>query len=108
VQNRYLFVLLAVAIAFLCSNTPAFGQTSNAPEPGIQASFVGSALTCSQPVSQGVSVIRVPAPLVERAKVKARLAALLRDSLFDDARGIVNTAREKEIRKLASKLRGRE
>jgi len=32
-------------------------------------------------------------------------ATLLRDSLFDDANGIVNIAREKEmIRKLANKL----
>jgi hypothetical protein len=44
---------------------------------------------------------------VDRAKLKARLLTLLRDSLFDDAKGIVNIAREKEIRKLANKL-GRE
>jgi hypothetical protein len=29
----------------------------------------------------------------------------LRDSLFDDAAGIVNIAREKEIKKLANKLK---
>jgi hypothetical protein len=29
----------------------------------------------------------------------------LRDSLYDDAKGIVNIARENEIRKLASKLK---
>jgi hypothetical protein len=44
---------------------------------------------------------------VDRAKLKARLATLLRDSLFDDTKGIVNIAREKEIRKLANKS-GRE
>jgi hypothetical protein len=51
--------------------------------------------------------IQVPQPLVDRVRLKARLVTLLRDSLFDDARGIVNIAREKEIRKLANKL-GRE
>jgi UDP-N-acetylglucosamine enolpyruvyl transferase len=44
---------------------------------------------------------------MERAKVKARLAILLGESLADDASGIVNVAREKEIKKLANKL-GRE
>jgi len=29
----------------------------------------------------------------------------LRESLYDDAKGIVNIAREKEIKKLANKLR---
>jgi hypothetical protein len=42
---------------------------------------------------------------VQRARLKARLAILLRDSLYDDAKGIVNIARENEIRKLANKLR---
>lgn len=60
----------------------------------------GSALTCSSP-----QTVRVPALAMERAKVKARLINLLRESLFDDAKGIVNIAREKEIRKLASKLK---
>jgi hypothetical protein len=45
--------------------------------------------------------------LLEQAKLKARLAALLRESLYDDAKGIVNMPREKEIRKLASKLRSK-
>jgi hypothetical protein len=44
--------------------------------------------------------IRVPQPLAERAKLKVRLVNLLRDSLYDDANGIVNIAREKEIRNL--------
>jgi hypothetical protein len=69
------------------------------------ASLVGSALTCSQ--TSPTEPIRVAQPLVDRAKLKARLATLLYDSLSDDAKGIVNIAREKEIRKLANKL-GRE
>jgi hypothetical protein len=82
----------------------ASGQMSKAPDLDIQASLVGSALTCSQIPP----AIRVPPPLVERAKVKARLANLLRDSLYDDTKGIVNIAREKEIRRLANKLRREE
>jgi len=42
---------------------------------------------------------------LERAKIKARLATLLRESLYDDANGIVDIAREKEIKKLANRLR---
>jgi hypothetical protein len=42
--------------------------------------------------------------LVERAKLKARLRTLLRESLYDDAQRIVNIAPEKEIRKLVNKL----
>jgi hypothetical protein len=43
-------------------------------------------------------------PLVERAKLQARPVTLLRESLYDDAQGIVNIAREKGIGKLANKL----
>ena len=66
-----------------------------------QTGLVGSSLTCSPP-----QTLRIPAPFAERAKIKARLLNLLRESLSDDAKGIVNIAREKEIRKLANKLRG--
>jgi hypothetical protein len=62
-------------------------------------SFVGSALTCSQ-----TQTIRVPRAVSERAKLKIQLMKLLRESLYDDSNGIVNIAREKEIKKLASKL----
>jgi hypothetical protein len=62
---------------------------------------VGSALTCSA----APQLLQVPALAAERAKVKARLITLLRESLFDDAKGIVNIAREKEIKKLVSKLK---
>lgn len=106
-QNRYTILLLAGALAFAFGNAPAFGQVSHLPDPEAEAGFVGSVLTCSQQ-PQPTSMLRVPRPLYERAKVKARLAALLRDSLYDDAKGIVNMAREKEIRKLASKLKSGE
>jgi len=37
--------------------------------------------------------------------LKLKLSNLLRESLFDDTKGITNFAREKEIRKLANKLK---
>lgn len=64
--------------------------------PGIE-----SGLTCSQPPRETISV---PRPVLERAKLKAQLANLLHSSLLDDASGIVNIKREKEIRKLANRL----
>jgi hypothetical protein len=101
VQSRYNFTPPAVVLAFAIS-AQASGQMSQASDLDLQASFVGSTLTCSQtPATIRVS----PPPLVARAKVKARLVTLLRNSLSDDAKGIVNIAREKEIKKLANKLR---
>jgi hypothetical protein len=67
------------------------------------AAFGGSPVACSQP-----QVLQVPQSIAQRAKLKLRLINLLRESLYDDAKGIVNIAREKEIRKLASKLRNGE
>jgi hypothetical protein len=90
----------ALAFAFICAH--ASGQASKASYPGIQPSLVGSTLACSQ--TSTAPTIRVPTPLVAQAKLKAQLATLLRDSLFDDAKGVVNIAREKEIKKLANKL----
>jgi hypothetical protein len=95
------FILLAVVFASTLVHAQGLGEVSGGPQPDITAPLVGSALTCSQLPQR----IVVPNTLVERAKVKARLLTLLRDSLSDDARGIVNIAREKEIRKLASRLK---
>ncbi len=94
------FTLLTVGLAFAFVNAQAMGQTSKTPEPDLKSHFVGGSLICTQ----SALTIRVPPPLADRVKVKARLAVLLRESLYDDASGIVNVAREKEIRKLASKL----
>ena len=102
--SKGFFVLLTVPLAFALLMARASGQMSKTSDPDIQSSLVGSALTCSQ----NPPAIRVPPPLVERAKLKARLVNLLRDSLYDDAKGIVNIAREKEIRKLANKLQREE
>ncbi len=93
------FILLFV-LASAIAGAQVLGKVSPGPEPNLENAFAGSPLTCSQPHTIGV-----PPQLAERAKVKAHLLTLLRDSLYDDARGIVNIAREKEIRKLANKLR---
>ncbi len=70
------------------------------PQPDFPNAVSGGALTCTQ-----ARTFVVPSRLLEKAKLKARLLVLLRDSLFDDTNGIVNIAREKEIKKLADKLK---
>lgn len=110
--NNFPLIAILVVLAFL--STPAVGQISKNSDLDLQAgdfrngdlraSLAASAPTCMQPPA----VIRIPNTLAQRAKIKARLADLLRQSLYDDASGIVNVAREKEIRKLANKIRGRE
>jgi hypothetical protein len=52
-----------------------------------------------------VSKLLISEPFSERAKLNARLLDLLHESLYDDAKGIANVARDKEIRKLAGKLK---
>jgi len=94
------FFLLPVVLGSALAGAQVFSQVSGGPGSDLKTPYVGSALTCSQ-----TSTIVVPRPLLERAKLKARLVTLLRDSLYDDARGIVNIEREKEIRKLANKLK---
>ena len=94
------FLLLPVVLASAIASAQMLGEVSGGSEPDLKNAFVGSALTCSQ-----TPTLVVPPRVAERAKLKARLLTLLRDSLYDDAKGIVNIAREKEIKKLASKLR---
>lgn len=94
------FFLLPVVLGSALAGAQVLNEVSRGPGSDLKTPYVGSALTCSQ-----LGTIVVPRPLLERAKVKARLLTLLHDSLYDDARGIVNIEREKEIRKLASKLK---
>jgi len=95
------FILLPVVLAATLAGAQVLGEVPGGPEPDLKNAFVGSPLACSQQSH----TIYVPRPVAERAKLKARLLNLLRDSLYDDAKGIVNIARENEIRKLASKLK---
>jgi hypothetical protein len=94
------FILLPIVLGSALAGAQVLSQISGDPGSDLKTPYVGSALTCSQP-----STIVVPRPLLERAKLKARLLTLLHDSLYDDAKGIVNIEREKEIRKLANKLK---
>ena len=96
------FVLFAmVLLAGVASCAQDFTKTLHSMQSEqLQPTAAGTSSCSQQPLS-----VRVPLPLLKRAKVKARLLSLLRASLFDDAKGVVNVAQEKEIRKLANELR---
>lgn len=91
------FAVLLATHAVAQINGPARPDFSFAPS----ASASPAALSCSQQPERLV----VPHEMLSQARVKARLMTLLRESLYDEAKGIVNVAREKEIRKLAAKLK---
>jgi hypothetical protein len=93
------FVLLLAVLAPAILSAQVMDQVPGGSEPDLKTPLVRSALTCSQPPT-----VVIPMPLVEQAKLKARLLSLLRESSYDDAKGTVNTAREKEIKKLANNL----
>jgi len=90
---------LQVVLAYALVTAPAIAQMAGDLQFNRPTPVVGEA-TCSSP-----SKVVVPKAMAERARLKARLANLLRESLFDDAKGIVNIAREKEIKRLANKLK---
>ncbi len=89
--------LASTLLLFLCVQATA--QALRDPQSDLAAPFVRRPLTCSEPQK-----LLVAKPFVERAKLKVRLYNLLRESLYDDAKGIVNIGREREIKDLASKL----
>ncbi len=94
-----------LGIAFALASAVATAQTRGQNSLGsidLQTPFVGSSVSCSQTETQKIVV---PSAVAGRAKLKARLLNLLRESLFDDSKGVTNVARDREIRKLASKLR---
>jgi hypothetical protein len=99
VVKRSIFLLPIILGSALAG--AQLGAVSGPADADLKNAFVRSPLTCTQS-----STIVVPSKVADRAKVKARLLNLLRESLYDDAKGIVNIAREKEIKKLANKLRG--
>lgn len=93
-------LLTCVWLAVLCVD--ALAQAPSDGLPGFKTSFVGSSLACSSPQTER---FKVPAAIATRAKLKAKLLNLLHLSLSDDAKGIVNPSREKEIADLAGKLK---
>ena len=94
------FASFTLALASTFFSVQATAQELRDQQPDLASAFVGRPVTCSEPQKLVISH-----PFAERAKLKARLSNLLRESLYDDAKGIVNIAREKEIRELASKLK---
>jgi len=94
------FALLTLALASAFFSVQATAQALRDPQPDLATAFGGRALTCSEPQK-----LLISKPFAERAKLKARLYNVLRESLYDDAKGIVNIAREKEIKDLANKLK---
>jgi len=98
--------ILPVVLAAAFASTQVLAQASGGPEPAIENAFLGSPQACSQQQStEEAHTIYIPQRLADRARLKARLLNLLRDSLYDDARGVVDMARENEIKKLANKLK---
>ena len=93
-------LLLPVILVSAFASAQVLGQPPAEPDSDIRNAFSGSSLTCSEP-----GRILVPVRLAERARLKVRLVNLLRLSLFDDAKGIVNVEREKEIKQLENKLK---
>jgi hypothetical protein len=99
---RIRFTLLAVALASTLFSVQATAQALREPNLDLAAPLVGGNLKCTIPDTVHV---HIPQPFAARAKLKARLYNLLRESIFDDAKGLVDMKREKEIKDLASKLR---
>jgi hypothetical protein len=98
-----------IGLLFLFSVLSVLAGAQDARELGPssgRADFLGSTAPVGSPLAcSAQQTLHIPATAAERAKVKARLINLLRESLFDDAKGIVNIAREKEIKKLVGKLK---
>jgi hypothetical protein len=93
------FFLLPVVLVSAIASAQVLDEISREPKSDFKTAFGGSALTCFQP-----STLVVRARIVERARLKAQLLIILfPDSLYDDAKGIVNIVPAKEIRKLANK-----
>jgi hypothetical protein len=94
------FLLLPVVLVSAIDSAQVLEEVSREPKSDFKAALGGSPLTCFQPPT-----LVAPAQVAERARLKTRLLILSQDSLYDDAKGIINIAPEKEIRKLANKLK---
>jgi hypothetical protein len=98
---RTRFALLAVALASTLFSVQATAQALRDPNLDFPSPVVGGTLKCSNPPALHFVI---PKLFAARAKVKARLYNLLRESLEDDAKGIVNMKREKEIKEISNEL----
>jgi len=106
-------------LALMIASSPAFGQVAKGPVSMEQAAtglgpeeepvnpqasftrdaFAGNTLACTQ-----AQKLQIPRTVAKRARLKAELMNVLRQSIFDDAKGIVNLARERQIKELVNKL----
>ena len=77
--------------------------------PNPTTPFTGASLTCeSTPQVKETLILKhtvCDARCFSLAQKKAELSELLRQSLYDDAEGIRNVAREKRVKKLLNELR---
>ena len=89
----------ALTGALLLSLAQLHGQEPREERFAFNLTKRGSDLTCSE------TNLVIPHATYERAKLKAEMINLLRASLEDDAKSIVNIEREKRIRKIANDLR---
>jgi len=101
--------LLVLALAMTAVGLPRalFAQTaihSNFLSTAIFGAYLGCPLVESVPTPNAVSPT-VPKQIIEQAKVKERLRDLLLDSLRADSEGRLDVRIEREIKKLAKKLR---
>lgn len=88
--------------ALLLCLCQSHGQDSQEARFTFNTTQRGTTLACSQ------TNLVIPHAIYERAKLKAELINLLRASLEDDAKSIINAEREKKIRQIANKLRKEE
>jgi len=76
------------------------GETLANPQESFAGNaFAGNVMACSQGEK-----LQVPKAVAKRAKLKAQLMNVLRQSIFDDAKGIVDLARERQMKDLINKL----
>lgn len=106
---------VALSITLVCAllSLPAAGQLATGQVATEQAAVVhapvdslaefspsfGGTLSCVQPQR-----LQIPRSVAKRAKLKAQLMNVLRESIFDDAKGVVNLARERQIKDLINRL----
>ena len=90
--------LVAFSCLFLCLFSTA--QEIKPIENFVTPLAASRTLTC-----RADQTIIIPHAVFERAKQKARLIELLKQSIFDDAQGKLDVSREKEIKKLFKELR---
>lgn len=93
-----------VAVGQLGIEQGAIGHVSEEALANPQASFAGNAFAGNVAACSQGEKLQIPKAVVKRARLKAQLMNVLRQSIFDDAKGIVNLARERQIKDLVSKL----